>query len=436
MTIDKRTNCSVCSVERFAGFVAGLEAFTLRSAVGRRALHSLSFSTVAQVLNREYDLTAEVARTLNADIEHALSEVQDISGTVERLAAGEVMDDVQLFEIKHLCLMAGVIRRAGSDRIADTADIVSLLDPNGEGVDTFYIYDSYDLQLARMRRDWPEPTAEQLAEMFDAEDRVRASLTAALKPRAARLGTLLRELGLLDLRIAKCHLSEAEGLCRPRIVDDRTAYTGLFDIETRAALRSRGRDYQPVDVSFGREPCLVTGMNMGGKTVLLRALADAQTMCQYGFPVPAAEARIAPADDVLVSMDDDQDHIGGLSSFAAEMLKTDSIVRELGRGVRALVLIDEPARTTNPTEGRIIVNAVMQHLARAGAAAFVTTHYDGIHGSFPRLRVRGLSEDKAFSSIGDLEGAIDYSLVPTTEEEVPHEALRVARMLGISLFDE
>lgn len=433
--IETNNNCSVTDVRRFAAFVESLEGFNLRSSVGRRALHNLRFTTDAEALCREYDLTDRTRAEMNDDMEHALSEVQDITGTIERLTSGETMDDVQLFEIKHMCLMAELVHRSGAGWLESMEPVVRLLDPNNETIDTFYIYDSYDTELARMRRMWREPTAEQFALMNDAEDRVRARLTDELRPFAPALGNTLVELGLLDLRIAKCHLMESEGLTRPTIESTTSSFHGLVNLETRTALRSRGRDYQPVDVEYGNEPNIITGINMGGKTVVLRALADAQTMCQYGFPVPAREAGIVLADDVLVSIDDSQDHRGGLSSFAAEMLKVDAILRQVAAGRRVLVLIDEPARTTNPTEGRIIVNRVIEKLSESHTRAFITTHYDGIHGPYRRLRVKGLADERIFSSVGDLEGAIDYSLVETSEEEVPHEALRVARMLGITLFD-
>lgn len=412
-----------------------LESFNLRNSVGRKALNLLTFITDIDALNEEYDWISKVGNVVNDVMEHALCEIQDIEGTIHRLANGEVLDDVQLYEIKHLAIVAAQVRNSGADWLENLSEVVTILDPNEEGIDTFYIYDSYDEQLAEMRRAWKEPTAEQFAVMSEVEDRVRKRLSRELKIWSTRLRDTLTELGLLDLRIAKWQMAEAENLIRPHFsADSSTTYRGLFNIETRNALKSKGKNYQAVDVKFGNYPTIVTGMNMGGKTVLLKSLVAAQELCQYGFFVPAAEAEVMIVDEVLVSIDDSQDHLSGLSSFAAEMLTVDSIIKTTERGRKVLVLIDELARTTNPVEGRIIVSKVVERLKQNGVPSFVTTHYDGILGDYRRLRVKGLKENSKIADISEMESVIDYSLVETTEEEVPREALRVAEMLGIKLF--
>lgn len=410
----------------FFGFIGALENFELRSAVGRRRLMSLSYMTGRDDIMAEQRETERAADVCNARMEHALSEVQDIKGTVERLRAGEIMDDIQLFEIKHFALAASAVHRSGAEWINPLSEVIALLDPNSEGVDTFYIYDSYDSRLSEFRRLCKEPSAEQYAEMAEIENEVRERLTEQLRPYAVLIGETLEAAGMLDLRIAKVHLAEREGLVMPKVAEERTRLAGLCNLQVRAALRKRGRDYQPTDVEFSHKPTLVTGMNMGGKTVMLKALAMAQMMFQYGFGVAAGEAEMMLMDDVLLSVDDRQDGENGLSSFAAEIMNVDYIVRRVREGARVLVLIDELARTTNPVEGRRIVNAVADILSERGVAAFVTTHYDGITGDFRRLRVKGLRENAV-----SLE-EIDYQMVETTGEEVPHEAMKVARMMGVS----
>lgn len=64
-------------------------------------------------------------------------------------------------------------------------------------------------------------------------------------------------------------------------------------------------------------------------------------------------------EQVLTSIGDDQDELNGLSSYAAEMLRVDEMIRQVRQRSKILVLIDELARTTNPVEGRAIVNGVV-----------------------------------------------------------------------------
>lgn len=421
--------CSLKNNNRdFFGFILAAEGFTLHSAVGRRMLVNLHFMTDRQDILEEYDAMQSAADRATDAVRHALCELQDIEGTLVSLANGTVIDDVQLFEVKHLARIAVSVRNAGFTSIPDVGRVVEILDPDNDDVDTFYIYDSYSSELAAARRAMTEPSAERYAEIAKIEDEVRIRLTKELIPFADSLKTALDELGMTDLRLAKTDFAKSEGLVRPEISDSKCTFAGLFNIEVRKSLNRRGMKYQPVDISFGQTLTLVTGMNMGGKSVLLKSLAMAQMLCQYGFYVPAAKAEMMLFEDVLMTGGDGENAKDGLSSFAAEICDMDYIVKAVRAGSRIFVLEDELARTTNPFEGRKIVNGMARLMTERNVASFITTHFDGIKGDFRRIRVRGLRQDAEAN--GTIEGMIDYSLVETSDSDVPHEALRVAKLLG------
>lgn len=421
--------CSLKNNSRdFFGFILAAEGFNLHSAVGRRMLVDSHFMTDRQEILEEYDAMQSAADRATDAVRHALCELQDIAGTLASLENGTIIDDVQLFEIKHLARIAVSVRNAGFTSIPDVGRVVEILDPDNDDVDTFYIYDSYSSELAAARRAMTEPSAERYAEIARIEDEVRIRLAEELIHFANPLKTALTELGMTDLRLAKTDFAKSEGLVRPEILDDKCTFTGLFNIDVRRSLRLRGMKYQPVDISFGRTLTLVTGMNMGGKSVLLKSLATAQMLCQYGFYVPAAKAEMMLFEDVLMTGGDGENAKDGLSSFAAEICDMDYIVKAVRAGSRIFVLEDELARTTNPFEGRKIVNGMARLMAERNVASFITTHFDGIEGDFRRIRVRGLRQDAEAN--GTIDGMIDYSLVETSDSDVPHEALRVARLLG------
>lgn len=396
----------------------------VHSGVGRRKmLEALDhWMTDRKEIIQEYD---EIMNVDTSDrVKHVLCGVQDIRGTLTRLAGNEVMDDIQLFEIKHLARSAKQIGDFAVD------DVIKLLDPNDEDVDTFYIYDIYDERLATLRKQYKiDNDAETLAKVMAVEDEVRQSLSKKLKPHSIDLLNLLENIGLLDFRIGKRELSERYHLTRPQITDGKWCFKALVNLEVKESLGDR---YQPIDISFDNNPTLVTGMNMGGKTVFLKAVGMAQELLQHGFFVPADSASMTLVNSVMYSIDDNQSTKDGLSSFAAEMLCIDKIIKTISVSSKSLVLIDELARTTNPAEGRMIVNRVVEILAEIHVPSFVTTHYDGIEGDMRRLRVRGLKDHFE----GDWREAIDYSLVMTDKNEVPHEAMRVACALGISFLKE
>ena len=173
---------------------------------------------------------------------------------------------------------------------------------------------------------------------------------------------------------------------------------------------------------------------MGGKTLMLKTLAVSQLLFQYGFYVPATEAKIAIVDDVMCSFTDEQDQMQGLSSFASEMKRIDEIISTIDTNQRILVLIDELARTTNPKEGAAIVSAMLDILREREVSSFITTHYD-ITTSCRRLRVKGLKDEVMAGNnlnITNIQKAIDYNLIDDVSLGAPNEAIRIAEMLGIN----
>jgi len=145
-----------------------------------------------------------------------------------------------------------------------------------------------------------------------------------------------------------------------------------------------------------------------------------QWLFQFGFGIPAATAQIAVRDEIYFCIGDEQSVEKGLSSFAAEMKNIDAVIKASRENKKLLALIDEPARTTNPTEGSALVTALLRVLAGKDMSLVMTTHYDIEPGQARCLRVRGLEN-----------GTMDYRLVEVQDGEVPHEALNIAQSLGI-----
>jgi DNA mismatch repair ATPase MutS len=172
---------------------------------------------------------------------------------------------------------------------------------------------------------------------------------------------------------------------------------------------------------------------MAGKTVLLQTLCLAQYLFQFGFFVPAKEARICIVDAVLTCMEDEQSALKGLSSFAAEILNVNDMLRATGGGRNPLILIDELAHTTNPVEGSAIINSVLELLHENKVQSVITTHFSNITAPCKKFRVKGFMEKDVSESITlhNVNDFIDYSLVEDDVEQVPMEALRIAKILGV-----
>ena len=371
-------------------------------------------------LRKYFDLVMTDRRRVE-DMRFRLQGLRDISGTLASLASGATLDEIEFFEIKHMAMLAQSLSM-GSDMEA----VIGILDPDGLKIGTFYLYDSYSVTLRQLRDAVEQdPDDSQLQEdLANEEDRLKKVISDMLHPYAVSLQQTLRDLAELDIVLAQAVQMHVEGLVIPSSGASATI-TGMFHPGVRAALRAKGRDFQPVDFAFERGvPATVIGANMGGKTVALKTLCMLQYLYQFGFPLPVAEAVMTPFDDVRFCIGDEQDEKTGLSSFAAEMQRIDRAVEVVEKGGRVLLLVDEPARTTNPVEGTALVAALLERLAdKANLALVMTTHYTVEHEG-QCWRVQGLLP-------GTKGRKMDYRLVRTTSHEVPHEALNIARELGI-----
>lgn len=443
------------ALNNVSGFRVMLDWVNIRSAAGRRALYNLPFITDAAELEAEYDLLEKVMFSIWPDTmvdvynipDFDLSMVRDIQGTLNHLADNHVLGDIELFEVKDFVFAAMntseemVKRGLRIFRMPDILPVMELLDPERQGVPQFYVYDAYSADLAEVRKDMRKETDESLLEGLRSweirlEDEVRAQLSEQLRAYHDVLQDSLNKLAKLDVLVGKAEFARLCFMVRPTIRKTSTSYRELSNIDMAFGLGSN--HYQSLDVDIKPLATVVVGSNMAGKSVLLKTLEQAQYLAQFGFFVSAWDVSVVLVDEVILCMGDEQDQQRGLSSFAAEMFNIDKIIQAVKAGKKVLALIDEPARTTNPTEGRAIVNALVDFLSRNKVLSVVTTHYDGITARCRRLRVRGFNEEQMLHKLK--EGAIsanninlgmDYSLVEDVDGEVPQEALRIAELLGI-----
>ena len=415
-----------------------LDELELQSGVARRWLLDSPMMTTGDEIEAAYGVlrkfgafVGQVEPLFINTLCHKLCDLKDIRTTIKNLHNKAVLDDIELFEVKHLALLSSdvdkLLRQHGMAEVIPIPaldEVINILDPDGMRIATFFIYDSYSEQLKELRsmmRKHPEQQEDLLLQAGQVEDEVREQLSRQLHPFAAAIEQAQLALARIDVNLAKAMQMKQMGLTFPALSQDgTTCYQAMFHPQVKEALASRGRVFQPVDIAFGQQPTLITGANMGGKTVVLKTLTLCQLLFQFGFGIPAASARIAVKDEIYFCIGDEQSVEKGLSSFAAEMKNIDAVIKASRENKKLLALIDEPARTTNPTEGAALVTALLQVLADKDMSLVMTTHYDIESGKARCLRVKGFEN-----------GEMDYQLVEVQDGEVPHEALNIAQSLGI-----
>lgn len=434
---------------RQSGFQFFVENMEFCSPLGRKELLHRSFLTDARKLVMLFDMQEALCHFIEqqqntaiyAQLIEQMCQLNDISNTLDLLDKGAVLDDIQLFEIKKFSLISlkvsALLNENGFNILPfnDLTLVIDALDPDKNRLPHFYIYSSYQAELAAVRKQIEHSTEEEEKAQLkwqesQIEDEIRKSLSKKIAYKQVQLRENLNRLGLLDLLIAHAQQIIRWHLCKPSISsDDHSNYIGLFN----PLVQERTGKFQPIDIALDGSPTLVTGANMSGKTVLLKTLGLSQTLCQFGFYVPAASASISLVDSIIFSIGDKQSELNGLSSFAVEILNINKIIKEVKKGKKVLALVDELARTTNPDEGKALVISFIKLMQKYRSNSLITTHYSGLGLQCRRLRVKGLtiaSEEQAITP-ENINQFMDYSLVETSQDFVPNEAINIAEIFGV-----
>ncbi|CAM4205778.1 DNA mismatch repair protein MutS [Paenibacillus alkaliterrae] len=132
-----------------------------------------------------------------------------------------------------------------------------------------------------------------------------------------------------------------------------------------------------VDLGYNWKQLIITGPNTGGKTVTLKTVGLFALMVQSGLLVPAEEGSVVGVfQHIIADVGDGQSLEQSLSTFSSHI----TVLKEMLKcaGPRALLLLDELAAGTDPSEGIALSVALLERLLQSGALTAATTHFNEI----------------------------------------------------------
>ncbi len=136
------------------------------------------------------------------------------------------------------------------------------------------------------------------------------------------------------------------------------------------------REAVPLDFDIGEsfDAVVISGPNMGGKTVVLKTIGLFCLLAYSGVPLPAgAGTVIGEFREIACVIGDEQSIAQDLSSFSAHLGALKAALASAGS--RSLILVDEIGSGTEPAAGAALAQASIETMIRSGAKVVVTTHF-------------------------------------------------------------
>ena len=445
-------------------------------------------------LERELDNVGLLLAALRTDearllsLRESLHGLKDLSGSFLRCES-ETLSEVELFELTALGRRLEALREKARaipvfERLYDIDfepldGALKVLDPSDGRRLSFYVEDARSealraareekRSLERQLREFGASPADRLSseasgggtdpavrreELLQKRQAAAAAeeaalqaiykdMSEALRPHLKALRQDTAATGRLDACLAKALLARRFGCARPQIGGETLILTNAVHPQIAAALAERNRRFTPISIGLPKGVTVLTGANMGGKSVALKTVVLNLALALSGCFVFAEEAVVPLFDRLELINKDLSDAARGLSSFGGEILRFNEAAARLEEGGLSFIAMDEFARGTNAREGAAIARGTVKYLSDKNAVALLATHYDGAAQLAARhYQVKGLKKlkeapeeaapENSLDALRRIENAMDYGLIPVeTEAACPQDAPTICRMLGL-----
>jgi dsDNA-specific endonuclease/ATPase MutS2 len=416
-----------------------------------------------QAFKRFFDDHPEGIATLS----NILERFKEIRGIIRKInAQAEPLDEVEFFQLKNFSIDCQHLWQAVEElqlslldhQLCSLHNIVTLLNPDEQINRTFTIDSRYSQKLAQLRE--AKKTIEkqitaqtkpdnhllnlhtQLTEQErKAEHQVCQQLTDQLRCSVADIINNTSYLSELDFLIAKARLADTFGAVAPQFTDTETIdINEAVNPWVNDILNKEGKSFSPLTLSLKQGANVLTGANMGGKTIALATLTLNILLAHCGFFVFCRSLSLPALDFLFYLAHDYQSVTAGISSFGAEVQEITRLIKEMDNA-RGFAAVDEFARDTNPEEGQTMVRTLLRLCEKHNSFCLLSTHFSHVvDQGMQHLQVVGLqnaplealSPVRTDRTVNHLQEMMDFTIeaVPW-DNPTPKDAIRVARLIGI-----
>lgn len=148
----------------------------------------------------------------------------------------------------------------------------------------------------------------------------------------------------LDAYLSVAHSARIYGLSFPvfnSLKDKSIVIKGLFHLFVKHPVPN------DIDFSTYKNVCFITGVNMAGKSTLLKSVAISIYLAHLGFPVPAKSMETSIFDGLITTINLSDNLNQGYSHFYNEVLRVKQVAQKVTTSKNMVIIFDELFRGTN-----------------------------------------------------------------------------------------
>lgn len=159
----------------------------------------------------------------------------------------------------------------------------------------------------------------------------------------------------------------AKGDDRNFIIPTKTGKNKLIDFVHPAL-----SDAKPISIDFSKNVVMITGVNAGGKTMMLKSALSSVLLSKYLIPYKADKnSSIGNFKNVLAVLDDPQSVKNDISTFAGRMVEFSKLFSKKN----VIVGVDEIELGTDSDEAASLFKVIIEELIKKDIKVIITTHH-------------------------------------------------------------
>lgn len=192
-------------------------------------------------------------------------------------------------------------------------------------------------------------------------------------------------------------------------------------------------DAKPISIDFSKSVVMITGVNAGGKTMMLKSILSAVLLSKYLLPYNChSSSEIGTFKEINAVLDDPQSVKNDISTFAGRMLE----FSKLFSSKNTIVGVDEIELGTDSDEAASLFKVIIEELIQKDIKIIITTHHKRLASLMAanenvELIAALYDEENQRPTYDFLQGTIgkSYAFETASRYGIPHTVIKKAKVV-------